>query len=525
MEIYKNDYFCLTDEDHDLWIDVYVPGFDIRDFDNIIAKIPTLQLTNFVTLKKALAIPPEEPVCIGKVKPPIEVIIAKNELEARIKINMTKKEMEQKGKNLSSDIITALNENGVTEGILSEVIYGPLQVQKEIVVAKGTLPTEGNSSRITYYKLSSKKPVIKKDGRVDHYELNLIDNVKKGEWLGEKIPPTEGNPGKTVTGKVIPARKGRDFPLKYDPKTVEEVEENGHLVLRARIDGAVKWEDDKIKVDNHLIINGDIDFDTGNINFEGSVTIMGTVNDGFSVTAKNDISIQSEMGIGAIKKIESLEGSIYVKGGIFGKNVAKIQAKKDVFIKYCNECSITAGENIHIGFYSLDSTLNAKNVYFDPDNGKIMGGEVCADIQVIAGVVGNQMEKKTSIHVRGFDRLAIKAEFDRVLDDYRMMLTQAGKMKRQLEIYENNLEGAEYGSLTEYNEYLKKYLDILDRIRNIDEQRKKLQKILETRGEGEVAIFKAAYPQTVLKIKQMEKRIRTIVRGNFFVVDRTLHHD
>ena len=49
--------------------------------------------------------------------------------------------------------------------------------------------------------------------------------------------------------------------------------------------------------------------------------------------------------------------------------------------------------------------------------------------------------------------------------------------------------------------------------------------MLETKGEGEVAIFKAAYPQTYLKIKQLEKRIKSVVRGNYFAKDKTLHHN
>ena len=525
MDIFKNEFFSLFSEDHELFIVVSGGGYDIRKFNDIISAFPAIELTNFIALKKALQSPNEAPISIGKLKSKIEVIFSKNELEAKVKLNMTKKELQTIEAKIISEILIALNDHGVTEGILTEALRGRLPVQTEIVVAKATLPIDGENAVIKHFQRSAKQPFIKKDGSVDHYDLKLIDNVKKGDWLGEKILATSGTPGKTVTNKAIAAKTGRDFPLRYDQKTVEAVQEYGKVVLRALIDGAVKFEGDKVKVQNHLMIDGDIDFNTGNINFEGSVTINGTVSDGFSVTAKNDISILSEMGIGAVEKIESLTGSIYIKGGIFGKCTAKIKAKENVFVKYCNECTITAGNNINIGFYALDSNLCAKNVLFDPDNGKIMGGNICAEVRVVTATIGNKLEKKTEVNVTGFNRLAIKQEFDKIIKDYRDLLDKAGKMKRQLEIYERTLEGAEYGNLKQYNTCLKKYQDILDQIRTADERKKRLQKMLETKGEGEVAIFKAAYPQTYLKIKQLEKRIKSVVRGNFFAKDKTLHHN
>jgi len=39
---------------------------------------------------------------------------------------------------------------------------------------------------------------------VDHYELNLINKVKTGDWLGERIDPTPGTAGKSVKGNRYP---------------------------------------------------------------------------------------------------------------------------------------------------------------------------------------------------------------------------------------------------------------------------------------------------------------------------------
>lgn len=523
MEILHNEFFSLYNENSELYISVYHTGYEIREFSQLLLDIPTLELHNFMGLKKAFEEASGAKVKIGSVKPRVEVSISFDEMEARIKLNITAKEFAENKIMISSEIIQALEKAGVTEG-LDNLFSKPLTVQKEITIANGIPPEDGEDAIIKYYEVTEKKPLVMDDGTVNHYELDLIDNIRKGDWLGDRIKPTEGKPGRTVTGKPIPARRGIDFRLKYDRKTVEELEEDNKTVLRAAVDGAVRLTGDSIGVDNHLIIPGDVGFETGNISFDGYVTVKGTVKDGFSVIAKNDISIQSPMGLGVINKLISREGSIYIKGGIFGKNVSVIQAKKSVFVKYCNAADITAGEDINIGFYSLDCSLKAKKIVMDPVHGKIIGGSVSAEIQVITGVIGNKSEKKTIINVAGFDRAAIRSEFEQLLEKYKALLGDVNTVKQQIAVFERRPD-SDYLDDREYNQCLRKYADILDEIKLLDEYRKRLQNTLETKGEGEIDISLAAYPETYIAIKNMQKKIDSIVNGSFYAIDDELRHE
>lgn len=524
MEFYRNDYLVLTREEDKLFIQVTLPGFDIRDFNEVISEFPVIHLTNFISLRKALVEAKGDSTEIGCIKPRVEVIISSDEMQASIYLNISQKECEEKKLSIAAEIVRELNSHGVTEGI-DNVFDKALISQSEIVAAHGIPPVFGDDAKLIYYQLSDKKPVIKEDGSVNHYELNLIDNVKAGDWLGERIPPAEGKPGMTVTGKVVPGRKGKDLHLRYDRKTVGEYEEGEKTVLKALVDGAVKFDGSRIKVDNHLIVPGDVGYETGNINFDGYVTINGTVKDGFSVTARYDIAINGKMGIGAIDKIISKEGSIYIKGGIYGKNLAKIEAKKNVYVKYCNECTILAGDDINVGFYVLDSNLTAQKVLLDPKYGKVIGGTTTAEVKVVSGVFGNKFEKKTVINVKGFDRNLIRAEFEELLSRYKDLLQEANSVKRQIEIFEYNLSGAEYANMEEYNHCINKYQDIVDEIKLLDEARKKLQVTLQTKGEGEIGIFQSAYPETYLEIKKMQKKINSIVSGSFYAENRELRHN
>lgn len=523
LELYRNFFLELTVKEDNLYIQVLNLGYDIREFNSIIAAFPIVHLTNFTSLRNALQEANRELVHIGTVKSRVDVLVSTDEMQASIFINVTKEELNENNRKIVEEIAKALETHGVIEGI--ENIYEkPLMAQCEMVIAKGIAPIYGDDAKVTLFEVSEKKPIIKEDGSVNHYELNLIDNAKAGDWLGERIPPKEGKAGITVTGKLVPGKRGKDINLKYDKNTVGVYEEDGKTVLRALVNGAIKFDGNKVKIDNHLVIPGDVGYETGNINFDGYVTINGIVKDGFSVSAKFDISINGNMGICAIEKIQSKEGSIFIKGGIFGRNIAKIEAKRNVYVKYCNECTITAGEDINVGFYSLDCNLNAQKVLLDPKYGKIIGGTIIAKVKVVSGVIGNRSEKKTIINVQGFDRNAIRKEFEMLLEKYKELLEEANAVKRQIEVFEYNLSGAEYANMEEYNKYVEKYEQIIYEIKILDEARKNLQITLQTKGEGEIGIFEAAYPETFLEIKKMQKKINSVVNGSFYAENRELHH-
>ena len=98
---------------------------------------------------------------------------------------------------------------------------------------------------------------------------------------GRAHDPTDGAPGKSVKGVVVHQLKGKRFPLFYDPSTVSEVYENGVTTLYAKTTGAVHYNGDKISVSNYLEIPSDIDFNTGNIDFDGFLTVKGAIADNF----------------------------------------------------------------------------------------------------------------------------------------------------------------------------------------------------------------------------------------------------
>lgn len=145
--------------------------------------------------------------------------------------------------------------------------------------------------------------------------MNFIFEIKEGAWLGEKTPASEGIEGIDIFGNPVTAPPGKDVPIKFDPHSAYEVEEDGKIVIRAKTTGVVEHRQGFISVNRHLPIVGDVGIETGNIQFDGSISIHGTVQNGYSVTANGDISIEGIEGVTGAKLIHSIEGDIYIRGG------------------------------------------------------------------------------------------------------------------------------------------------------------------------------------------------------------------
>lgn len=523
MNIIKNDNFELINDGGKLLIKVYKVT-DMKKFSAVVLADPRISISLFSKLQKALSETDFDGVYIGVYKDEIEVEIANDEMTAFVCINMTKEKYSKSKKTIVNNILSMLFKQNVDSGIDYTVFDVDMEPLKKISIAKGYYPINGEDAKLTYYKLSEKKPEITSDGKADHYAINLIDEVKVGDWLGEKVPLTNGTSGRSVVGKEIPAKPGRDYKFKYDHESVEDIKvEDGLSQLIAKIDGAVTFDGTKISINNHLIIHGDVNYSTGNINFNGAVTIDGIVEDTFAVIANKDISINGSMGIGSVALIESIEGNVFVKGGVNGKGVARIRAAKNVYLKYANEVTISAGEMINIGLYAYDSILDANRIILSPQKGKIVGGKVTANHLIETASIGNKSEKKTEIEVKGFERATINAKLEVIRIRFGEVIFKANKLKRKLEIFELNQDRLDEKSINTYKMLFSQYEDLIDEIQNINNETQILEEVLKTRGDGEIKIHNKIYPKSMLEIKRLQHKVSSLMTCSFYVQNNKLH--
>ena len=135
---------------------------------------------------------------------------------------------------------------------------------------------------------SNGKPKENEDGRVDYYDLGLIQNVSAGQVLCVLTPPTEGTPGYTVKGDIVKPKPGKPAPVVPGPNTMLSTD---GLQIISKINGQFEFDGKKVIVNETYTLNQDVDTSTGNIKVAGNLVVRGMVTSGFKIEAGGYISV------------------------------------------------------------------------------------------------------------------------------------------------------------------------------------------------------------------------------------------
>lgn len=197
------------------------------------------------------------------------------------------------------------------------------QFAKEVVVAKGKEPIDGEDAHFCYYfkKEVNPKPKVLADGTVDYKNMELFEFIKKDTLVAEYFPATAGTFGYDVTGQMISPKHGKELPaLRVIGVRVSEDKKKYY----ADIDGIIEWHEgeNKLEIRNLYTVPGNVDAATGNIRFNGDVNIMGNVTSGFSVQAAGNIVIDGHCEASQIEA----GGDVIIRKGCQGKGLGKIIA-------------------------------------------------------------------------------------------------------------------------------------------------------------------------------------------------------
>ena len=516
MVIFENRFFEVSEKSGKVYMKTIQPGYLLKDFDSIIRKNPRIKLTNFAVLKKVLNEVSNNPIEIGIWLPKMTIEVSRDKMTASLFVFETVDSIRANAQTFQDDVIKILAENKISHGILGikieEIVSG-----KAILIAQGTPPIKGEDAQTSYLQIPERKPVIREDGKADYFDMNFIFEIEVDDWLGEKMHAEPGTPGMNVYGESIAAQHGRDTPLKYDRKSAYEVEEQGKTVIRSKISGV--FEDNKgiVGVHHHLPINGDVGVETGNINFGGSISIRGTVQAGFTVIAHGDISIEGPEGVSGAKLIKSIEGDIFIRGGIFGLNKTRVEAGGNIFVKHVNEAILVAGQDVHIGFYALGSKITGHSILVDERKGKIIGGKTVAKNTIVAAITGNRMERRTELIINsvnkadGLEQIQSKAALLKSMQEDILQLES--QINRVLPLVQN-LTKPQLAALEQTKQNL---AATKETVINLDREIKQLMNDLRSVDKEEIHVTKEAHPGTYIQIGKKSSLLSTMTNGTFLL--------
>ncbi len=274
---------------------------------------------------------------------------------------------------------------GVVHGLDTEALTAALQPVPEprrLVVARGTPSENGVDGWIEYH--IDDKPVfeVRADGSYDFSESNLIHEVEEGQVLCTCHPPTAGRSGMTVVGKPLPAQAGREADV--DRHRGEGADQRGGDIVAARQGIYNRRANGSVEVKQLLLIDGDLDMHTGNVETEYSIHIRGDVKAGFKVKSAGNVVIDGSIEDSRV----SAQGNLEVKGGIL-PGADRVKAHGNLICRYIRERTIKANDVMvksivrHSWIYATGSVVAEE----------VLGGRMIAAGDITIRVLGDGDEQ------------------------------------------------------------------------------------------------------------------------------------
>ncbi|MEO7959693.1 MAG: FapA family protein [Fibrobacteria bacterium] len=285
-----------------------------------------------------------------------------------------KTECLQQGMPKPEDVKNLLMAKGVKFGFdvtVLEAALSGMQVDTPILVAKGRPPAPGKDAFIRFVVSpeGKTKPRVSAGDKVDFREMETLVQVKKGDVLAVLEPATHGIPGSDIFGNPIPAAPGKDKAMSEGQNTRLSIDGRS---LTAAKSGYLFRQGDTLGVGTTYVVDGDVDFNTGNIHFVGDIEVKGGIGIGFTVEATGSILVLGEVDSASLI---SSNGNVTIQGGCFGKGKGKIRAKNEVRVAFAQQVDIEC-KRLIAGKALQDCRVSAFSVDASASGCKVFGGSI-----------------------------------------------------------------------------------------------------------------------------------------------------
>lgn len=405
-----------------------------------------------------------------------------------------------------------IEEDKIKEFVDTPVYNAPFEV------AKAIQPVDGHDAYISYnFETDPKKlrAQVDEEGKVDYKKLNNIQNVIADQPLAQKIPAERGKGGKTLFGRYLEAKNGKDIQIQLGANV--KLDRDG-VTIKAEIDGEVMLVNGKVTVEPVKYLDA-VNVKTGDVKFVGTVVIKGNVQEGYKVEATN-IEVN---GIVDKSRLEAT-GNIIVRQGIFGKGEGYIKAGKSLWAKFINDTTVEVEENVIVSDSIVNSNVTAmKNIVLRGKKAQIIGGHLMATEEICARKVGSPGGGTETILEVGVDPRAKKRleelqnqqakstkEYENCDLDIQTLEQQKKLRKKLPQEKEEKLK-----TLKERCEQISEELEVMtDEINKIQEHLRDLKAIGKVKVEGDV------YAGVKIYIRDVLDEVKIDTKGVTFFYDK-----
>ena len=307
-------------------------------------------------------------------------------------------------------LFEALTELEVSHGIdktaISVLCHTPPQadIVEAVLIAQGTPPIPGADTMVDHpFQIGKHAGKILPDGSIDLRDRNSVVGVEEGQLLGKVISATKGIPGKNLIGENIETTDGKEISFKAG-ENVRGEGDPPHAFF-AEINGNIYITSDTIDIKKVFIVDGDVDYEVGNIDTTHDVQINGNISAGFRVKSGGSISVGGLIEAGAVL---SCRGDIIAAQGILGEGTQVtaqgVISMGSILTKFIQNSTVMAKGDIEVGSYIFNSKVRSGTtirVHKEGGvrGGSIVGGETFASQSIHCHIGGSQSTSTTTIGI------------------------------------------------------------------------------------------------------------------------------
>ncbi|ADD68977.1 protein of unknown function DUF342 [Denitrovibrio acetiphilus DSM 12809] len=409
-------------------------------------------------------------------------------------------------KALPVDVRILLSELNITFGIDHELVttvnkglYDKLKLEPKYQIAAGRSPVHGQPGELILRTNQPEDVILSSEDltKVDYktYKRKMLALGEKEKPVAMIIQPTKGYDGIDVFGQTITGNDGEEVDLILG----ENVYQSGRKII-SKIDGLVEYNKNKgneisIDVSEVYLIKGDVDYNTGNVDFPGSVIVKGVVKAGFEVRAKNDVVA------------ETISGNVYAGGSVVSKQgiiggteKAYIECNGPVYAKFMQYAKVVSGGAVSIKKSIVMSEVYSEDVVsVEGSPGSIIGGSIYAVNGISAKVFGSESYVKTELAL-------YQSANDVIL--LRDIVARRFEISKDLTRIETYLGADRHEYLRKYpgdkqelvNKLMKKRDELRKQLLEKNTELKYVQKMLTTPMDGHITVEKAIWPEVRVSI-------------------------
>jgi len=418
----------------------------------------------------------------------VDLQISEDRVQAWIRVPKT-----VQGTSDIEPVIKLIKKRGIKRGIVNnnqiqKFMKNCTDPHEKFIVAQGIAPSVGKQAEIIYNfnTQSDSAGVINEDGSIDFKARGDSPFVKKGFVLAEKQPMEQPKSGIDIFGETLLVGDVDDIPLEGGEGV--ELSEDG-LKLTAAITGQPSIDiKGVISVLESFTVNGDVDFKTGNINFNGNVIVKGAVKEGFLVEC-DELTV-NEINGGIIK----IRGDLKVSNGIVN---ADIKTEGGIQAKFLHKTKVYGYGDMMITREIMESYI-AIHGALNNETGRITGCTVAARKGMSVKQIGTEKSEYSTIKAGSDDYIQwISEKYD----------TKIEKIQKQLDI--TIAEKIEHDE--EFNNF---HVDIANQTFSQEKITKKIDflenKIGEVKDKEEKAKIVKELKELEITVQHADERIKAI---------------